>query len=472
MTLHEFLVMLRRRWVLVVVVMVVFGGVAGVRSALTEPVYQASAQSFVTTSAGQQTGTAFQGSQFTLQRVASYVSVATSSEVLGPVAAARGGGESVGSLQRRVTASSPEGTVLVNITATGPTGAAAAELANQVAREFAVVVEDLERPAPSEASTVKVTVIEPATAPTRPISPRLSTDLAVGLLLGAFVGLGLAIARHQLDSTVHGAQELQEFLGTSPLGVVTADRRAAESVTAVEPGQLWAEAYRSVRDNLRFVDVDAPPRTVVVTSATPSEGKSTTACNLAIALAQAGQRVVLVDADLRRPAIATYLGLEGGAGLTDVLSGAAALEDLLQPSVTPSLSVLAAGRTPPDPATLLGSHQMEVLLAKLAAENDVVVIDAPPVLPVADAGILANAADGALLVVRHDRAKRQQVQAAVERLTASQGRLLGTVLTFVPRRSLSAGYGYGYGYGHEERSGGRRRLRALGRRRAPARTRS
>ena len=176
----------------------------------------------------------------------------------------------------------------------------------------------------------------------------------------------------------------------------------------------------------------------------PDEGKTTSACNIALTLALTGSRVVLVEADLRKPRVCDYLGLDSGAGLTNVLAGQHALEDVLVPWKRKTLTVLPAGPVPPNPSELLGSQHMTTLLQALAADFDHVVIDTPPLLPVTDAAVLATIADGAVLIVRHGRSSRDDLELATQALAAVNARLLGTVLNFIPVRR--GGYGYGYGY--------------------------
>jgi len=193
----------------------------------------------------------------------------------------------------------------------------------------------------------------------------------------------------------------------------------------------------------------------------PSEGKTTTACNLGLILAQAGQRVVLVEGDIRRPQLAEYLGLEGAVGLTSVLVGRVAPEDALQPWGDLPLEVLTSGPLPPNPSELLQSRAMELLLGELDRRADVVLIDAPPLLPVTDGALLARMSDGAVLVVRHGKTSVDQVRQAVDNLAKVDARLLGTVLTMAPAKGPDAyTYGYGYGYGYAVERGRRRASRS------------
>jgi non-specific protein-tyrosine kinase len=178
-----------------------------------------------------------------------------------------------------------------------------------------------------------------------------------------------------------------------------------------------------------------------------AEGKSTTACNLAITLAKAGWHVVLVEADLRRPRIARYLGIEGSAGLTSVLIGKAAIADVLQPWGDEPLSVLPSGPIPPNPSELLSSENMKHTISELTDLGDIVLVDAPGLLPVTDAAVLARICDGTLLVTRYGKTRREQVAQAVKRLDAVDARLLGCVLNFAPRKGGEDYSGHGYGYG-------------------------
>ena len=196
----------------------------------------------------------------------------------------------------------------------------------------------------------------------------------------------------------------------------------------------------------------------MVTSSIPAEGKTTLAVNLALTLAEAGRRVVLIEGDLRRPRVTRYLGMVGGAGLTNILAGTADVKEVLQPFGDGGMSVIAAGPTPPNPSELLSSSHMSELLRILGRENDYVLVDAPPLLPVADASALAVAVDGVLLCVRYGSTRRDQVKQTRVTLDRVGARTLGVVLNAVPPRAeLSSAYGYGYEYGYDPaESAGRR----------------
>jgi capsular exopolysaccharide synthesis family protein len=219
------------------------------------------------------------------------------------------------------------------------------------------------------------------------------------------------------------------------------------------------EAFRVLRTNMQFVDVDKDSKVFVVSSSVPGEGKTTTACNLAITLAQAGQKVLMVDGDLRRPQVAGVFEVEPTVGLTTVLIGTIELEDAVQESPVDNLRVLASGAIPPNPSELLQSRTMTEIVERARKEYDVIVIDAPPLLPVTDAALLASQADGALIVVRHSKTTRDQLRHSMERLAAVDARALGLVFNMVPvrRGGTSHGYGYGYGYGYAPEPGRKRK---------------
>jgi capsular exopolysaccharide synthesis family protein len=197
---------------------------------------------------------------------------------------------------------------------------------------------------------------------------------------------------------------------------------------------------------MQFVHVDRSERVFVVSSSVPSEGKTTVVINLAITLALAGQRIALVECDLRRPRIAERLGLDDGVGTTTVLIGQISLDEALQKHSDSGLSVLTAGRRPPNPSELLQSHAMEELIRDLRSRFDVVLLDAPPLLPVTDAALLASQSDGLIMVVRHGKTSGEQVRMAMQRVESVAGECAGVVINLAP--TTGRGYGYGYGYGH------------------------
>jgi polysaccharide biosynthesis transport protein len=450
--LRDYLRVLRARWRLILLCTLLAVGAAAAATYATTPVYQAEAQLFVSTTGGESdsVGSLQQGNQFAQARVRSYANIVNTPIVLEDVVDELGLSMDARRLASRVQATAPLDTVLINVTASDPDPALAQAIANATADRFSEVAAELETPEGGGPSPVSVTVVRPADLPETPSSPRPTLNLALGLLVGLAVGVGAALLRDALDTSVKTVATVQEELGLSPLGIIGYDADATRRplIVHAEPGSTRAEAFRQLRTNLRFIDVDRPPRSIVVTSAGPAEGKSTTTANLAIALSQAGERVILVEGDLRRPRIAQYLGLEGAIGLTDVLVGRADLDDVLQPWGDGTLRVLASGPTPPNPSELLGSHQMEELLKRMEDEASLVLIDAPPLLPVTDGAVLARQASGAVLVIRAGKTTKDSARRALETMQSVDAHVYGAVLTMVPTKGPDA-YRYGYyGYGY------------------------
>jgi receptor protein-tyrosine kinase len=272
--------------------------------------------------------------------------------------------------------------------------------------------------------------------------------LAVGLALSA----GLAVLWARLDTTVRSSEAASAATGAPVIGVVFSDEHLArEHVLNPHSTLRVAEAFRQLRTNLQFLNVDEPPKVIMITSALPGEGKTTTVVNLALMLADSGRRVTVVEADLRRPKVTHYLGLVGGIGLTNVLTGSADVADVVQSYGDRGVSVLAAGPLPPNPGELLASSQMQSLLGKLRSENDFVLVDAPPLLPVADSSGLAVYTDGVLLSVRYGRTGKEEARLAAATVERVGARILGVVLNIVPTRAeMATAYGYSYDYNSDK----------------------
>jgi succinoglycan biosynthesis transport protein ExoP len=214
-----------------------------------------------------------------------------------------------------------------------------------------------------------------------------------------------------------------------------------------DPHSQRSESFRTLRTNLQFLEVEPGPKSFVMTSSIPHEGKTTTSANLAIVIANSGTRVAIIDADLRRPKLAEYMGLEGAVGLSDVLIGKARLSDVLQPWGDGNLHVLPAGTIPPNPSELLGSSAMPTLLRELEKHFDIVIVDLPPLLPVTDAAIVSNLTRGTLVVVAAGRTQRAELAGAIAALDNVGAPVAGIILTMLPTKGPDA-YGYGgYGYG-------------------------
>ncbi|MEU7689328.1 polysaccharide biosynthesis tyrosine autokinase [Microbispora hainanensis] len=436
--------LVRRYWPLLLVSLIVGVSAALVVTAKTPPRYLASISMLVSANYREENlSTALQAGELSQQRVQSYAALLTSRRVIGRVV----GAAEVADLQENVTAEAIPSTSLLRATVADSDPRRAAARADSLGAVFTSMIDQIERPTPKSPPTVRVTVVDKADVPEEPIAPRPAVNLALGVLISLFAAVGGLVMRDRLDTTIKTAEVLQRVAGTSLLAVVGYERDARRHPLIIGGAgrSSRSESFRSLRTNLQFIGVDRKPKSLVVTSCLPNEGKSSTSANLAIAMAQAGWRVILVDGDLRRPSVPGYLGIEGGTGLTDVLIDKARLPDVIQTWGRPSLSVLPSGRVPPNPSELLGSQGMRAVLTQLTQEYDMVIIDAPPLLPVTDAAALAAICDGTLLVVRHGKTRREQVTRAEELLSSVNARLVGAVLNFAPAKQGDH-YGYGYGY--------------------------
>ncbi|MDR6413288.1 capsular exopolysaccharide synthesis family protein [Pseudarthrobacter sulfonivorans] len=358
-------------------------------------------------------------------------------------------------LAQDVGATTDLNTVLINISVDNESPVQAAAIAQAVANSLIRTVDTLEKPTSGGVSPVSLSVIKPAIAPPAPTSPNTRLNLVVGILVGIVAGVGLAVLRATLDTAIRGEVDVRRVTSAAILGGIAFDQDASKKplLTQTAPQSPRAESFRQLRTNLQFANVAGQARTVLVTSSLPGEGKSTTATNLAISLAQAGQSVCLVDADLRRPMVNEYLGLDRSAGLTTALVGAADVSELLQPWGDNRLYVLTSGLIPPNPSELLGSDEMRSLVVRLEDLFDMVIIDAPPLLPVTDAAVLSQHVGGVVLIVGSHTVKQNDLARSLDALSMVDANVLGVVLNRLPLKGPDAN-SYSY-YNYTSASRGR-----------------
>lgn len=426
---------------------------AVVTTMLTTPLYKASTRLFVSTSAGSSLSDIYQGNRFSQERVKSYTELLTGETLAQRTVDKLGLDMTPAQLQAEVSASAKLDTVLVDVDVLDKSPVRARDIANALSDEFVVLVRELETPTQGGKADARVVVEQRASVPDHPVIPKTARNIAIGVALGVLLGVGLAVVRDLLDNTVKDRQMLEQLTDVGVVGSIPLDkeRRKEPAISFESDNTTIAEAFRKLRTNLQFLTVDNPPRLIVITSSIPSEGKSTTAVNLALALAEAEHNVVLVDGDMRRPTLDEYLGVVGTVGLSNVLSGRVSIDDALQTTRFDRLSVLASGAIPPNPSELLGSLTAQKLLNDLRHKFDYVIIDSSPLLAVTDAAVLAAHADGVLVMVRFGHTKREQLTHAIRSIRDVGAQLLGTVLTMTPARGKeSYGYGYGYGYGESQ----------------------
>lgn len=297
-------------------------------------------------------------------------------------------------------------------------------------------------------------LVTSASVPSSPSSPAKKRDVAIGLVVGLVIGLGMAFLAEYLDDSIRTKEDLEQAapgLATLALVPTMADWRNQQEpylVTKASPRSPAAEAYRSLRTSISFLGIDTPVQTLQVTSPSAREGKTTTVANLAVALAEAGRRVIVASCDLRRPRLHGFFGLANDVGFTSVVMGEEGLSRALQnvPGVE-GLSLLAAGPAPTNPSELLASQRAAEVLSSLANQADVVLLDTPPALPVTDAAVLSARADAVMLVVAARHTTTKQLTRSLELLGQVGAPVVGTVLNGVSR-DTAYGYGYGYRYGY------------------------
>ena len=467
MELSDYVHVLRKNW-LVLIVLTLLGGAAMVGYTLTRtPTYESSSTVFVSTQAGNTAAELQQGSTFTQARINTYVGLVSTPIVLDRVIDSLALNVTAESLADHIKVTATPNSTLITVTVSDPDATQAAQVANAIATSLSAAVPQLEPEANDGSSPVRLSLVSQAQPAVAPSSPNTALNVSLGLLVGLALAICIAVLRTSLDNRIRTPHDAEVITGAPGIGAIAYDTKARERplIVHADPTSQRAESFRALRTNLQFLDM-AGRSSFVITSSIPSEGKTTTTINLAIALADAGKRVALLDTDLRKPKVAEYLGIEGGAGLTDVLIGRAHIRDVMLPWGGRSLYVLPAGKIPPNPSELLGSTQMGTLLDALERDFDVVLCDGPPLLPVTDAAILSRLTSGALMVVAAGKTTKHQLAGATDALNNVGAKLAGFVMSMVPTRgpdSYYAAYGYGYGYSYAEDSEKR-----SGRRTAPA----
>jgi capsular exopolysaccharide synthesis family protein len=379
------------------------------------------------------------------QRAVSYTPLIASPDVVAAVNKQLRASFSPGDFQAMVTADRPDGTALINVTVTDRSPRLARAIASALGKQFPSYVEALETAKGAQNPSVRMVVASPAQLPTAPVAPRKTLYLVLGLLVGLVLGVGVAVLREALSRRIRTAEDVAATTGLPVLGSIARRtlRNGKPLVMVDNPSSAHAEDYRRVRTNLQALLGEERARSFVVSSANVSEGKTLVAANLGIAFAQAGHRVVLVDANLRRPMLAQVMGLRPTLGLTDVLADGVAADRALETwQEGLPLALLAAGpptENPNDllgspremlgsPSELLGSRWFIELLDELTAGGDVVIIDTPPLLPTTDAAIIARLTAGAVLVARSRSTRAHQLAGAVGSLHRVEARVLGVII--------------------------------------------
>ena len=460
MELKDYVRLLRINWRGVTAI-VVACLLAGVGWTLTRSeVYAANASGYVIGPSGGTGATESAVDTVAKSKATAYLEFAKSRAVAERVAKALDLAESPATLVGRIEATQPVGTPLIKVVAKAGEPELAKQLADAWIESLAERIEEIENPKGDRkaGSVMQVVPVETADLPGSPVSPDPVRNTGLALVLGLLLGLAYAVLRGTFDHRLRSKHDVEEkfkvsVVGQIPDAPVLKREQGGRSQLSVDAGAdvlgqaPTSEAFRKLRTNLTYMDIDNPPRVLVVSSPLPGDGKSTVSANLVAVIERSGQPVVLLDGDLRRPSVASSLGLAEGVGLTDVLTGKLSVEEALQrvPGHD-NLRVLAAGSIPPNPSELLGSQAMKNLIARLS-QTAMVVIDAPPLLPVTDGAILAAHTDGVLVVISANKTRDHHLEGALESLDQVDARTLGVIVNRVPSRGRIAGYGNYGGYG-------------------------
>lgn len=446
MELRDYLRMLARTWALIVGLAVLGAALGGAYAALQRPVYQSTAKAFVSTPSGQSLADLSAGAGYLQVAVKGYADIATTAYVLRPVIRGLALATTPAALAERVEVTAGDQEPVLQITVSDADASRAARIANAVTAQLSQAVVDITPTGSGATATgaVKLTPVDPALPASTPVSPRPLLAVLAGLVAGIVVAVLIGLLRELFDTRVRGRDDLERVTDAPLLGTTARSASVREHPLILRDAETspLAEDYRTIRTNLRFVQLDEANRSIVVTSSDEREGKSTAASNLALAVARLGVKVLLVDADLRRPTLSTVFGVDGAIGLSDVVIGAVEFEQAVQHVDDGKLHLLPAGSVPPNPNELVQSASMDELLLRLRDEYELVIFDSPPLLAVSDAAVLSTRAGGALVVAAAGRSRRGRLRQALEVLDRADARVLGLVLTMVPGRASTA-YGYG-----------------------------
>ncbi|MFW8624837.1 polysaccharide biosynthesis tyrosine autokinase [Corynebacterium glutamicum] len=442
MELREYSTIFIRNWVLIAIP-TVLGVVAGVGVSLAAtPEYQSRTQLYISvSSSADSTSELVQGVSFSRQLVSGYINIIKTSVVLDPVVNELGLDMSASELGAHITTDSPVDTSLIDITVSSTSPHQAAEIANAVGESFKDLVQiEFEPDSESNVSAVTVSTTQVGEEPSSPVSPDVKMNILLGLLIGFVAGAGITVLFSNLGARIRPLRDVKTVTKKPLIGKIIedADIKTQPLVIENKPDAPIAESFRALRTNLQFLKLGRDSSVFVISSSKPGEGKSTTAVNLSLALAKEDSRVALIEADLRRPHVSVYLGVEASMGLTDVLLGNAELNDVLQRWDNTELHCLPAGSIPPNPSELLGSVEMSKIISELEENFDFVIIDAPPASTGTGAAVVGRGKAGIVITVSSGFTRKPELEAALLMFEKAGADIVGIVVTMLSAKDASS----------------------------------
>ena len=440
MTIQDFFAAIRQRWRIIVATLLLVLSVTALITWQTPKVYGSSTRVYLLASQESSTGNLY---NMPAAEKETLVQVASSPVVVDGVREQLGYDDSV---PISISASVAGDTTLLDGSATSDTPQRAADIATAVPQVLASVARNFAPSLAQSGQAVEAQVISPASTSSLPVEPDLVTNLLMAVLAGLLLGVIFALIRHNLDTRVRAGRDLAGLSERPVLAAIPVSSSGSGHDIYVEsdPFGVQAEAVRTLRTNMLFVDVTTGGHSFMITSSLPGEGKTTTAVNLGLAMADSGLKVLLIDADLRHPSVAGALGLEGSVGLTTILLGAAEPDDVIQKWAGTNLHVLASGDIPPNPSELLGSKAMRSFFDRVSQDFDFVLVDTPPVLPVADPLVVSKLVGGTIMAVAAGSTRKRHLAEALRILGTADVEIGGFVLTKTPAQPNSY-YSYYYG---------------------------
>ncbi|ROR90506.1 polysaccharide biosynthesis tyrosine autokinase [Nocardioides aurantiacus] len=442
MTLRGIWGLVRFNWLTLVAVTAVGAGLGALLASSMTPQYTARSEVFVSVNNGSNTSEIAEGASYSQDQARNFAAVVTREVVLEDIVDSLDLPMTVSDLRDHVSATVPLNTSIITISVVDTSAQRAAAIANSLSQGLAREIPQLAPSSSNSSTPLSLKPVERAVPPQSPSSPHTNLVIVLGALLMLSATVLVLAVRDLIKGKVRSADQAVEITGAPLLGTITSHRALHKRpMASATENALRAEQYRQIRTNLRFIQMDHGHKVFLFTSSIPGEAKSTTAANVAATLAEDGVRVCLVEADLRKPRLAETMNLVDGVGFTSVLARSLSLDDALQPWGDHGLSVLLAGEVPPNPSELLGSSRAQTLLNEIRTRFEVTIIDAPPLIPVTDATLLARFAGGAVMVVSEGTVEVRELRRAVERMGMVDAPVLGTIVTMSKDATSGTYYG-------------------------------